>query len=300
MSAYQPYDSPSEDGFGPAEDPPVIARMPDLDENLYAEEFGHEASEAELSARRLSMPKMVLAASVAVVVIVGGWMILGSGSGDDQSAQESWQPPPPAASAPEAPRWDGDADSKTDAITLDEVLPRRPLGIALPTAFEETPVEKPAADKTVEQAVKVVAKPPATNILPRVAVNRSVAIGTPVPSVTSYPNMQDWPSMSKAEYYWAVRQRSGGAINARNVRQGAGRVDNSHSAAAAQNGLAVQEESPASRPIYRTTSRPLNGYRDSDVAARQTETNVPNNATSPQSSGTARLNGVIEPPNRMY
>lgn len=220
MSGYQPYESPG--GIGPAvipvEDPPVIARMPDLDGGLYTEEFDHPRATLWPFSRRLSRQKTAFAAAAAVVVLFGGWMILGGGSDDDQTAQESWQPAPPAASAPEAPRWEANSESKTDAITLDEVQPRHEASKALPAAFEKIPAEKSDAENVDETAVKVITKPPAGDIRPRVAANRPVVIGTPVPPVEPAECKKDWSTMNSAEYYWAVRRRSEAAMTAGNVQ----------------------------------------------------------------------------------
>ena len=244
MSGYQVYESTSENGFAPAaspaENPPIIVSMPDLDGNLDAEESDTEESDAEEFGRpsvaavpsvgRLSRSKISVAIIAVAVVLIGGWIIFGGGSVADQSARESWQHTPPAASATEAPPWNANAESKTIAVKLDEVLPRLAPGKTLPTIFEEAPVKKPYTNKTDEKAVKVVAKPPAADILPRVAANRSLAIETPVPPAKMAAVKQGRSSLSVDEYYWAVRRRSEADKNvpknaATHRRHGTARLD---------------------------------------------------------------------------
>ena len=194
--------------------------MPDLDDGLYSDELDHSQASLWPFARRLSKQTKVLAAAAVVAVLFGVWMIFGGNSSDHQTAHESWQPAPPAASAPEAPRWDANAESKTDAITLDEVQTHRDVGKALPTAFQEISNEKPSVQDGDETSVKVIAKPPVEEIRPRVAANRPVVIGTPVPPAQAALSNQDWNTMDTNEYYWAVRRRSEAALNARNAQHG--------------------------------------------------------------------------------
>ncbi len=305
MSDYQDYESTSEDGFAPAmspaEDPPVIAKMPDLDGNLYSGDSDCPSIETEQSVRSLSMPKMVMALIVAAVVPIGGWIIFGGGSDADQTARESYQPAPPAASAPEAPHWNRDAESKTAVIKLDEILPRRASGETLPAAFEDNTFKRPGVYQTVENAVEAVAKTPAADILPRVATNRSLTIGTPVPPAKTLTSKQDWSSLNEAEYYWAVRRHSEATTNARSVQRGDDTLSNYRPYSAVRYDLAAQKDNGVSNRRYHTANRPLSGYRDSDLAARQADNNVLNNEAKAQSHGAARLDGVIENPTvRMY
>ena len=303
MSGYQVYESASEDGSGlamsPAEDPPVIAKMPDFDDNLYPGDSDCPSVETEQSVRSLSGPKMVVVLIAAAVVPIGGWIIFGGGSDAEQSARESYQPAPPAASAPEAPHWDRDAESQTAVIKLDEILPRRALGETLPAALEDNSFKRADAYQTVNNAVKAVAKSSAADILPRVATNRAIAIGTPVPPAKTIIGKQDWSNLS--EYYWAVRRRSEAATNIRSVQRGDDTLSNYRPYSAARHDLAAPKGNAVSRSLYHTAKRAPSGYRDSDLAARQADNSVPVIEAKPQRSGVARLDGVIENPTvRMY
>lgn len=303
MSGYQVYESASEDGPGlamsPAEDPPVIAKMPDFDDNLYFENSDCPSVETEQSVRSLSMPKMVVAMIAAAVVPIGGWLIFSGGSDAEQTALETYQTAPPAASAPEVPHWDGDTESQTAVIKLDEILPRRSSGETLPAAFEDNSFKRPGAYQTVENAVKAEARTSAGYILPRVATNRSLAIGTPVSPAKTITGKQDRSNLS--EYYWAVRRRSEAATNIRSVQRSDDTLSNYRRHSAVRHDLAAQKDNGVTRPLFHTANRPLNGYRDSDLAARQADNNVPIIEAKPQRSGAARLGGVIENPTvRMY
>lgn len=231
MSGFHIYESTSEDGFAHAdssgENTPVIARIPDLESGYYADESDHLSTTVGKNSRRLSMPKLAMAATVAVTVLIAGWIIFG---GADHLDQESWQQTPPAASAPEAPLWDANDESKTAAIKLDEVIPLRPADTTPsttipPTDLEETPYN-PYANTTNEKTLQTAAKPAATDIRPSVAANRLLVIATPVPPANPIAADRDWSTLSDGEYYWAVRRRSVATTNVRGLQQGNDMADN--------------------------------------------------------------------------
>jgi hypothetical protein len=257
MSGYRIYNSSADDGLVPAtvstEDPPVIARIPDLDRNFFARKLdsgqaAHLSILSALSLRRFSKSKIAAFAATAAVLLIGGWIFFG-GSDTDQSARESWLPTPPAASAPEAPLWNAVAESKKAVIKVDEALPHRIPGNPLPATFEKTPLEntnaslpdqnvsiaenrntKPTQFQLAENSQtpasrpamptntttsRLATKPLARDILPRVAANRPLVIGTPIPPAKSTVENQDLSQLSKDEYYWMVRRHSVGNKTAR-------------------------------------------------------------------------------------
>lgn len=311
MSGYQVYESTPEGEFThtetPGENPAVIARMPDLDGDLYDAESDHPSTTTGLNVRQLSVPKVAMALTAAATVLFAGWIIFGN---SNNSNQESWRQTPPAASAPEAPLWNAKDESKTAAIKLDEVLPQWPARTTPSTDSEDTPDNShanSAGDTANKKTKQVAAKPSINDIRPpmaatRVAANRPLVIATPVPPAQPLANGRDWSTFNENEYYWAVRQCSTPATNARSLQHGNNMAGNYRQPFHVRQDLSVQKAGAAAKPVFRTANLPASGYRDSDLAAKRAKTSQPNNQASPQKTApAARLNGVIETPNaRIY
>lgn len=192
MSSYQTSDAPLQDvypdGESRANDSPVIARFPDLNNHgIRKNVLNSIVNAAEKTRFPYSiLPKKALWPIAAVLFLGVGWLIM-YGSDSEPSNAGSWQHDPPAAAAPEAPRWNPSADRKITSTVIQETE-RRPESDIKPAVNEET------APETVQPQTPLV-------------------VGTPVPPVDLAANENenkniDWMRLNNSEYYWTVRNRS--------------------------------------------------------------------------------------------